>query len=190
MITRFYYTLNELQDVEAQGGFNRLFLNWIGSFTDTTETIDCYADIENNFGDDFIAFLDVEHPSWEYVEKPTVAEIMASDEYRKQIIKFIKKMYAWVGDSQFRYEKLIKLYNAEADNLMNKVETISSTQFNDTPQTTVNGLDEDEYATTYTKNKSSTDISTVMARLQEIRNYWRSIYDEWVEEFASRYVIY
>lgn len=191
MITRYYYTLNELGLDYLANGFNKLFFQWIGSYVDDTYTSILFEDVQVAYGDDFIMYIDVCHPMWEFNEKPTVQQILSDyPQYKKEFVKQINKIKHWVDESKNRYEKLINLYEDNANKLMDKVETISSTQFNDTPQTTVDGLDGDNYATTYTKNKSASDLATVMSRLDEIRRAWRSMYEEWSNEFGSTFVIY
>ncbi|MCQ2088152.1 MAG: hypothetical protein MJZ37_08855 [Bacilli bacterium] len=191
MITRYYYTMNELSDIYATGGFNKLFVMWGSQYTDDQYTNSLFSDVQLSYGDDFIMYIDVYHPMWEPVEKPTVQQILSDyPQYKKEFVKQINKIKHWLDESKYRYEKLINLYEDNANKLMDKVETISSTQFNDTPQTTVDGLDGDNYATTYTKNKSASDLSTVMSRLDEIRRAWRSMYEEWSNEFGSTFVIY
>lgn len=191
MITRYYYTMNELGLDYLANGFNKLFFQWIGSYVDDTYTSTLFEDVQLSYGDDFIMYIDVYHPMWEPVEKPTVQQILSDyPQYKKEFVKQINKIKHWVDESKYRYKKLINLYEDNANKLMDKVETISSTQFNDTPQTTVDGLDGDNYATTYTKNKSASDLATVMSRLDEIRRAWRSMYEEWSNEFGSTFVIY
>lgn len=189
MINRFYYTLTELIDVYETKGFKQLFIQWIGTYTDSSYTTHLFEDITDNYLDDIIAYIDIEAPVWENIKKPTVAEILANPDYKAQINKFMRKIRAWLEDSKYRYEKLIKLYTDNENSLMAKIVAESSVQFNDTPQTTTVGLDGDEYATTYTKNKSAVDGGTTMARLNEIRANWMSLYEEWTREFAKKFVI-
>lgn len=189
MINRFYYTLKELYTDYLGNGFNKLLIQWTGSYSDSTETAQLYTDVEDNYLDDIIAYIDIEAPVWEDIKKPTVAEVLANPDYKNQILKFMRKIKAWLEDSKYRYEKLIRLYTSNENNLMAKIVAESSVQFNDTPQTTTVGLDGDEYATTYTKNKSAVDGGTTMARLNEIRANWMSLYEEWTGEFAKKFVL-
>lgn len=191
MINRFYYTLDELKTtVPSETGWNGLLLPYTGGYTDSQYTTTLYNDVKLNYGDDYIVYIDIEAPAWEYIEKPTIAEILITPEYKKQVVKFMNKIKAWLDDSKYKYEKLIKLYADNENKLMDQVKSESSTQFNDTPQTTISGLDSDEYATTYTKNKTAIDSGTVMARLSEVRAYWESLYSAWVKEFSKKFVYY
>lgn len=191
MVTeRFYYTIEELYTDYLANGFNKLFIKWLGSYVDTTYTTNLYVDVENNYLNDVIVYIDIEHPDWEVVEKPSALDIDAKPELKNQIIKQMRKIKAWLDDSKYKYEKLIKLYTDNENKLMDQIKSESSTQFNDTPQTTIAGLDSDEFASTYTKNKTAIDSGTVMARLNELRASWSSLYDEWTKEFAKKFVYY
>lgn len=171
MINRFYYTLDELKTtIPSETGWNGLLLPYTGSYNDSQYTTMLYNDVKLSYGDEYILYIDIEAPAWEYIQKPTIAEILITPEYKKQVVKFMNKIRAWLDDSRYKYEKLISIYDSASDALMDDVKTESSIQFNDTPQTTDDGLDGDNYATTYTKNKSSSQVATKMARLEEIRN--------------------
>lgn len=179
---RYYYTLAELIDVEATAGFNQLFNNWLGTYTDTTNTKTLWDDISDRFMGDYVLYIDVKH----FTKKPTIAEILDDDDLRLDVTNKMRKIRAWLNDSKFRYEKLVSLYTDNANNLMNQLTATS--QFNDTPQTTETGLDGDAYATTYTVNK--TDSGTVLQRLSEVRALWKSVMEEWCSEFSRKFVYY
>lgn len=186
MIERFYYTLDEMLDDEVLAGFKKLFDTFGIAFTDTSYTTELFNHIDEAYGQDYIAYIDIQHPVYEFVDKPSITEVLLDDGMKYQMMQFVKKVKGWLDDSQFRYEKLISLYTNQQNNLLNKLE--STVQFNDTPQTTSTGLDDDDYATTYTK--SSTDVTTIMSRLQEVRSYWSSLYNEWSNEFSKKFVLY
>lgn len=189
MKIRFYYTLKDIYTEYLANGFNKLFFQWTGSYDDTVYTSILFEDISLNYGDDNIVYIDVITDNC-FLKRPEISEVLANPDLKKQIVKFINKMHAWLDDSKFRYEKLIELYEANSDNLLKQIEAFNTVKFNDTPQTTTDGLDGDNYATTYTVNKSGTDASTLMSRLSEIRNAWNSLYEEWTKEFARKFVLY
>lgn len=189
MKIRFYYTLNELGLDYRSNGFNKLFEQWTGTYQDTTKTSILFEDVLLNYGDDNIAYIDVITDNC-FLKRPEISEVLANPDLKKQIVKFINKIHAWIDDSKFRFEKLIELYDANSEDLLKQIEAFNTVKFNDTPQTTVDGLDGDNYATTYTVNKSGTDAATLMSRLSEIRSAWNSLYDEWTKEFAKKFVLY
>ena len=191
MIKRFYYTFNELKNSSIIGSFAEFFRIWNISFTDSTKTNVLFTDITEKYGDDYMFYLDIESPSWEIIEKPSVNTILYdSPELLSETRKELRKVKSWLNDSRFRYETLIDLYDNQTAHLLDKISAITKTQFNDTPQTTIDGLDGDEFATTYTVNTASSDPGTVMQRLNEVRNSWNSVYHEWCSEFGAKFVIY
>jgi len=200
MVTRFYYTLNELQDeelTENQRTFKTLFEYWVvDSYIAGNNETTLYQHLQEEYGDDFCCYIDIQHPYWEEVDKPTIIEILTEEELvglKEQIKKQIRKIKAWLEDSHFRYDKLISLFTTQEAKLLEQVEATSTVQFNDTPHTPADSgktLLDDEFATTYTKNISKADAGTVLTRLNEVRNGWFSLYAEWIYEYATKFVLY
>ena len=187
--TRFYYTLNDMQDpTAALDTFATLINYWLGasSFTDGTNTGELYNRVSDEYGNEFMFYVDVQHEPWEEISKPTIAEIKADDDMLAEAQGVIKSIRHWLNDSQFHYDKIISLFNSNSSDLMKQLE--STVQFNDTPQTTNTGLSGDTYATNYTVNKA--DAGTVMQRLNEVRDSYTSLYIDWVHEFGKKFVVY
>lgn len=192
MITRFYYTLQELQNGSispALQGWDTIISNITGeSTTDTSKQAELYNFCKDEYRGEAVVYIDIVHQKWEAVEQPTIAEIKTESEYAEQYEELKNQVYKiknWLSISSVRYEKLIEVFSAQENNLMKQLE--SSVQFNDTPQTSASGLDADNYATTYTKSKA--DAGTVLQRLNEVRNLWSNVYDAWVREFGRKFVI-
>lgn len=187
---RFYYTIAELYDEDAQEGFNRLFIKWLGTYSDDTDSKTLWNTVAEELLYNCVCYVDIYHMYCdEVMDKPKVSDILTDPDLadiKDQITNQLRKIRSWLNNSKFRYSKLINLYNSNANNLMNQL--ASTTQFNDTPQTTNTGLDDDAYATTYTVNK--TDAGTVLQRLSEVRTLWNSVINEWVQEFAGKFVYY
>lgn len=192
MITRFYYTLQELQNGSispALQGWDTIISNITGeTTTDTLKQAELYNFCKDEYRGEAVVYIDIVHPKWEVVEQPTIAEIKTESKYAEQYEELKNQVYKiknWLSISSVRYEKLIEVFSAQENNLMKQLE--SSVQFNDTPQTSASGLDADNYATTYTKSKA--DAGTVLQRLNEVRNLWDNVYDDWVREFGRKFVI-
>lgn len=83
-----------------------------------------------------------------------------------------------------RYKKMLDLYDAEKSKLLDGVKASNTVRFNDTPQ---NGGDfsVDSYTSTYTKTETETDLTTVMARLDEIERLYKDVYKNWASEFRD-----
>ena len=181
---RCYYTLNELCISTGEPSWsNRLLTEWgLPSIpNESDEQKNLFKICSDNYGDENIVYVDV------YGDVcPTIEQIKYDlPDLKAEIVTQLRKIARYIVNSAVRYEKLITLYDDNANKLLSKIE--STVQFNDTPQTTVNGLDGDGYATTYTK--SGTDATTLMNRLAEIRSLWTNMYDEWAEEFAKKFVL-
>lgn len=90
-------------------------------------------------------------------------------------------------DTYERYAPILKAYKDKEASLMAKVAVTSTgvARFNDTPQN--GGLyDDDSHTTNITQSSGTTesDNGTPMARLEEVRRYWRNIQKEWVDELG------
>ena len=83
-----------------------------------------------------------------------------------------------------KYIKLINLYDAEKDNLMNDITITNTSRYNDTPQ---NGgaYTDDSYTTNYTEATQTSPAATKMARLEEIRDGYDDLYKAWADEFRK-----
>lgn len=89
------------------------------------------------------------------------------------------------------YLNLMTIYENEKNNLLNQVQTSSSStnKYNDTPQNNNSSgtFEGDNYLTNYSKYESqtSTDFDTIMGRIEEIQQKYRNIFSDWVNEFRS-----
>lgn len=107
------------------------------------------------------------------------------------VYKFIQNMVNIWNFTKDKYSKLLAIYEAQKDNLLNKVETIASgtTRFNDTPQDSGDYSD-DTHTTniSQTSGASSTDVDTLMARIDEISKKFENVMLRWVNEFDSLFI--
>lgn len=205
MRIRWYYSFDELSDFfDSEGGgdhkdFNIIFAPFFVHYNTPTNPEDhdniqkLYDDIYNAYYDDAMLYVDVDYPNavlTSELVKPTPNELYYIKNLNKQCRVFMSKIKAWLEDSSDRYLKLLRLYKDNENKLLNKIESINTTQFNDTPQSVNNNLDADSYASTYTKNVNSTDGATIMNRLNEVRAAWSSLLDEWVLEFGKKFIIH
>lgn len=93
-----------------------------------------------------------------------------------------------------KYSTLLAYYDAQQSNLMNQ---ISSTQtgvarFNDTPQNAESGdeFEGDTHVTniTNTSATSATDGMTPIERLKQIQDSYKSVMNDWSNEFAKLFI--
>lgn len=194
MITRFYYSLNDLNTIATgkdTGCFytiNKGFFDFLsivlpasaGRIADdeiTTEFFQNY--IWPRFYEETIDFIDVEHDPWEEVVKP-----MNKNEVLPQVQSKLVKIWSWLQESKQQYETLINLYTEQKDNLMKQLSSKATTLFNDTPQT-ADDVTTTGYITTATTATTTADAGTPMTRLKEIRDNLENLYGSWSNEFRK-----
>ena len=208
MKTRFYYTLAEtikqsedevefntintptfmyliIQNGISVGGLGFLVNTLVDDaelLTDTTETKTVMQRyIWNMYYKEKVMYIDVEHNSWEHPEKPEVT----SDEFKAARKELGGKIWAWVEESKERYIPLIKMYTDNIGNLLNQIKSVSVSKTNDTPQNTNSGFEGDNYVSNINKVENTTDGTTLINRLDEVRKKLHSVYAEWAREFSA-----
>ena len=174
---RTYFKFKELCNVNYEG-WESLFYDWLREYVDDEYTAKLYDYLFNEFADEYIFYADA-------CVGLTVADLQNNPELKTEVKATMRKIRTWLDLSKDKYETLIQLYKNHEQSLMKRVE--STVQFNDTPQSTTQGLDGDQYASTYTKNAS--DGATVIQRLAEIRALWENLYEDWVNEFRKKFVL-
>lgn len=119
---------------------------------------------------------------------PFFGERPQEEPSEKVIEDFIRKLSSIYFKTKDRYETLLGLYASEKSNLMNKVESISISRYNDTPQ---NGGDwsDDEHTSNITRNESSVDLTPVMDRLKTVQDNYLNLVKDWADEFKGLFFI-
>lgn len=200
MKTRFYYTLAEIfarsesdwnnfkSPFYMKGvnkGFKELIDTIIAStsgFNDDTKTKALMQEYiwpsmcNNNF-----MYFDVEHEPWIEPVKPEVWNVNADLAQAQK--EFAGKVYVWLKETIDKYEKIIDIYDSQKANLLNKLESISVSKFNDTPQNNAIGYD-DTHTTNATQVSTQADPASIMVRLNEIRYNWDNIFKSWANDFG------
>ena len=115
-------------------------------------------------------------------EKPVDVETVKV--LRKQVLGSI---YSWFNDTYFVYVDRIKA--AENVDLMGDIKSETFNRFNDTPQASSTGFDDDAHATNTTKTITSTAGGTAAARLSEVYGFIRNQYKLWADEFIQKFTI-
>ena len=158
-----------------------------GEDTDITKKL--LKHIWLNLYDKNVGYVDVIHPRWEQPNKP-----LSGTDYTSMKRELGNSIWSIYIDTKDRYETLIGMYDSELENLLADVTTTTtgngSTRFNDTPQnaeTTPGQYANDNYSTNVTTNDNTvtvtSNVTTKMARIDEIQRLLRDLYADWAFEF-------
>ena len=115
-------------------------------------------------------------------EKPVDVETVKA--LRKEVLGSI---YSWFNDTYFVYVDRIKA--AENVDLMGDIKSETFNRFNDTPQASSTGFDDDAHATNTTKTITSSAGGTAAARLSEVYRFIRNQYKLWADDFIQKFTI-
>ncbi len=202
MISRFYYTLDELTGnnydsfvLNSNVGFYDICSYLLGRESsiaeDTEYTNKLMYHIWLNLSQKYLYYLDIEHPRWEHVDKPSIDSFGPDEMF--YIHEVGQSMLSIFEDTKDRYLTLIQMYEDELDGLLAGVKTVTdgdgTVRFNDTPQNLPNagGFAEDNYSTNVTTNKNkitvTADVNTKMARIDEVYRLLKNLYADWAFEF-------
>ena len=187
---RTYYTLDDLRiavqfypDIKGPYAMqNSSFLGFLnscltnaglttrGTLTDTNEMLTCFHDyIWPRFYQETIIYVDSDE-SEDFVKKFARTKV-------GQIISW------WLSSSE-KYSMLIQNLEANKTKLLDDVKSSSIARFNDTPQNS-GDFSDDQHTSTVTKTESSTNVGTMMARLNEIEDNIKQLYIDWSNEFRK-----
>ena len=185
---RTYYTLDDIREaleITGEGpyaigsGTLSSFLNSCLSkvnfvtapyFTETAESANCFQlYIWPRFYQEAIIYTDLDKNE-DFVEKfarTKVGQIMS-----------------WWQSSSEKYVLLIKNLTANKSKLLDDVKSASISRFNDTPQNS-GDFSDDNHTSTVTKTENSSNVGTMMARLNEIEDNIKQLYIDWSNEFRK-----
>ena len=139
-------------------------------FTETQESQTCFQNyIWPRFYQEFVIYTD-------------------SDESEDFVEKFCRtkvgQIFAWWMSSTEKYSLLIQNLEANKSKLLDDVKSASISRFNDTPQNS-GDFSDDQHASTVTKTENSSNVGTMMARLNEIEDNIKQLYIDWSNEFRK-----
>ena len=111
-----------------------------------------------------------------------------SDETEDFLEKFCRlkvgQILAWWQSSSEKYSLLIQNLEANKNKLLDDVKSSSTSRFNDTPQNS-GDFSDDNHTSTVTKTENSSNVGTMMARLNEIEDNIKQLYLDWSNEFRK-----
>lgn len=114
-----------------------------------------------------------------------------TDEAKEAAFKKFRRNFLYVLNNSYEvYSKLIGIYESEKDKLMDDIKSETESKYNDTPQN-VQGIydwDTDDHLTSVTRNTSSTQIASKIARIAEIDRLLKDYYDEWAKQFGGLFI--
>ena len=111
-----------------------------------------------------------------------------TDEIEDFVEKFcetkVGQIFAWWISSSEKYTLLIQNLEANKTKLLDDVKSASISRFNDTPQNS-GDFSDDQHTSTVTKTENSSNVGTMMARLNEIEDNIKQLYIDWSNEFRK-----
>ena len=139
-------------------------------FTETQDSVKCFKEyIWPRFYQEAIIYVD-------------------SDESEDFVKKFARtkvgQIYAWWQSSTEKYSLLIRNLTANKAKLLDDVKSSSTSRFNDTPQNS-GDFSDDQHTSTVTKTENSSNVGTMMQRLNEIEDNIKQLYMDWSNEFRK-----
>ena len=139
-------------------------------FAETNQSIDCFRnDIWPRFYNEAIIYADLDKNE-DFLEKfcrTKVGNIMS-----------------WWSSSSEKYSLLIQNLEANKTKLLDDVKSSSTSRFNDTPQNS-GDFSDDPHTSTITKTENSSNVGTMMQRLNEIEDKIKQLYLDWSDEFRK-----
>ena len=139
-------------------------------FTETNEAITCFRNyIWPRFYQEAIIYADLDKNE-DFVEKfcrTKVGNIMS-----------------WWMSSSEKYSLLIQNLTANKTKLLDDVKSSSTSRFNDTPQNS-GDFSDDNHTSNITKTENSSNVGTMMQRLNEIEDNIKQLYIDWSDEFRK-----
>ena len=137
---------------------------------ETAETLKCFREyIWPRFYQEAIIYVDSDE-SEDFVEKfdrTKVGQIMS-----------------WWNASSEKYSMLIQNLNNNKSKLLDDVKSSSIARFNDTPQNS-GDFSDDNHTSNITKTENSSNVGTMMQRLNEIEDNIKQLYLDWSDEFRK-----
>ena len=139
-------------------------------FNDTAESVRCFQSyIWPRFYQEAIIYVD-------------------SDENESFVEKFARtkagQIFAWWMSSTEKYSLLIQNLNNNKQKLLDDVKSSSVARFNDTPQNS-GDFSDDNHTSNITTTTSSSNVGTMMQRLNEIEDNIKQLYIDWSDEFRK-----
>ena len=184
---RTYYTLDDIRKElgysgegpyslinESFNGFINGCLKKVGynniSFNDTQESDECFRKyLWPRFYQEVVVYTDLDE----------------SEDFLKKFCRTkVGQIMSWWMSSTEKYSLLIQNLTANKSKLLDDVKSASISRFNDTPQNS-GDFSDDQHTSTITKTENSSNVGTMMSRLNEIEDNIKQLYIDWSNEFRK-----
>lgn len=108
-------------------------------------------------------------------ENTDAEKILAANKVFNNLLNIISFTYE-------KYATILNIYRTKQTELLNKVQTLSVSRFNDTPQD--GGLfADDDHTTNVTEYSQENDIEPLMNRIKQIQESFQNVMLKWTDEF-------
>lgn len=109
---------------------------------------------------------------------------IADNESYKVFANFVGPIIAWMTSSDTKFSLIIANQEANKTKLLDQIKSSSVNRYNDTPQNQ-GQFEDNSHNTNVTKTESATDGATLLARLNEIEDNLKRLYEDWSKEFRK-----
>ena len=141
-----------------------------GANTETTESNNCFRNyIWPRFYQEVVIYTDLDKNE-DFVEKFAETKV--------------GQIMSWWQSSTEKYSLLIQNLENNKNKLLDDVKSVSTSRFNDTPQNS-GDFSDDQHTSTVTKTENSSNVGTMMQRLNEIEDNIKQLYIDWSNEFRK-----
>ena len=188
---RTYYTLEDIRKAlngySGEGPFSMLAASsGFISFMNKCLLYSNYSQIEGTVEDaqGYECFVNYIWPRF-YQEAVIYVDSDEDEDFVKKFTRTkVGRMFAWWKSSMEKYTMLIQNLEANKKKLLDDVKSSSTSRFNDTPQNS-GDFSDDQHTSTITKTENSSNVGTMMARLNEIEDNIKQLYRDWSNEFRK-----
>lgn len=120
-----------------------------------------------------------------YQEAIIYADLDKNEDFVEKFCRTkVGQIMSWWTSSSEKYSLLIQNLTANKSKLLDDVKSASVSRFNDTPQNS-GDFSDDQHTSTITKTENSSNVGTMMARLNEIEDNIKQLYMDWSDEFRK-----
>ena len=187
-----YYTLDDIRkSLELYKNYNGPFSMLTASsgfisFMNKCLLYSNYSEIEGTIEDaqGYECFVNYIWPRF-YQEAIIYVDSDEDEDFVKKFARTkVGQIFAWWKSSMEKYTMLIQNLEANKAKLLDDVKSSSISRCNDTPQNS-GDFSDDNHTSNITTTTSSSNVGTMMQRLNEIEDNIKQLYIDWSNEFRK-----